>query len=1039
MTLDAGLIEEVKTGRAVLFLGAGASLGATDKSGNLIPDTDQLGKLICAEFLGPQYAGLDFFNTCDYAITAKSGRELQRFIKETLEPFEPARFHLKIPDFHWAGLATTNFDLIVERAYKAAAHPLQRLKPLIRDVANFMDTLEKGDLLYLKLHGCITAYEQISPGMVFSTQAILRHRDGRAAQFAEFLEWARGKTVLFAGYSISDHNMRQLIDEVIKEGDTRPKHYIIKPNILEFEKQYWAERRFTVVDSTFEAFIDELDAAIPKATRMLAGAKKKESTSLSKFIASNKQESHLLDSYLQTGAEHVSSETAAQAGSAKKFFSGFDLGWYPIEHQLDFSRSLTSTILHEQVVTASTPVSPRLVVLKAHAGAGKSVLLRRVAWDAAKRLNKLVIFVPSNGFVNVQALQELSELTQETIFLIVEDLTLVADGVLDALNGFKKSKHQLIVIGGARFNEWNIRAQSLDAAITSEYELKYLNHREVEDLLVLLELNDCLGELEHLKQDQRVKQFEEVYGRQLLVALHEATRNSQFADVILDEYRKITPPEAQILYADICALNRFGSPVRAGLISRVHGINFEQFQQRFFRPLEQVVALEEDKRSGDWIYRARHPYIAEMLYGQVFVTPEDRFDNHTKLITRLNPAYSYDRRIIGDLLRGSKLAESFPDIAQGIAIYDLALDALGEEAHIYHQMGIYLMKRGHDIKTLGQAEDALKRANEIAPSDRTIRHSLAELALSRSRISVDPIERAAWRGEAIKRAQPLIGSSNGSHAYHTIAKAQTSALNDALDLPNDDALTGDLVSETIKAAEEAIRAGLSHFPGDSHLLSEEARLAELLENDERAERALKRAFDSNKKSQLIAKRYAVVLKARNKLGDAREVLREALEFNPFSQDLNFDFAQLERAIDPGIDANDPEKLLSYFLRSFAKGDKNYRAQLLCARQFALAGKHQEAKAIFDLLKVAPVPFKTRTYVKEEVKLSDGTLRAYNGIVTSRRDSYGFIQLDSNGISCYFNAYSMKDGADLPPVGTRVSQHLGFSFNGPASVDVEVIH
>ncbi len=901
-----------------------------------------------------------------------------------------------------------------------------------------MDRLSKGDVLYLKLHGCITAFEQVNPGMVYSTERILRHKEGRAAQFAQFLEWAKTKTLVFAGYSLRDYNLRQLVDEIVRDGDARMRHYIIKKGVLEVEERYWAERRFTLTDSTFENFLAEVDGAISQAARALSRARSSTPSSLTKFIASNRQESTELRNYLSSGAEHVFSDTTSPTSSASKFFNGFDLGWYPIEEELDVSRLVTQSILQEQVAVTGRLSGPRLIVLKAHAGAGKSVALRRIAWDAAKRLSKLVLYVPSTGYVNIQAVQELLELAKEPVFLIVDDITLVSDSVLDLISAAKRGKNPLVVIGGARFNEWNVRSQNLESNVTEEYELKYLTRNETEALIALLELNDCLGELKRLSHEERVREFNEVYGRQLLVALHEATRNAQFREIILDEYQKITPPEAQLLYADICALHRFGSPVRAGLISRVHGISFESFHERFFRPLEQVVSLEMDERSGDWIYRARHPYIAEILYEQVFKTMPERFDNHAKFITRLNPAYSYDRRIIGDLLRGNRLAEAFPDTTRGIAIFDLAIRALGDEPHIYHQKGIYLKRLAGDIGALRAAENALQTAQELAPTDRTIKHSLAELALARSRLSTDPLERAAWRLEAIGKARPLLAATNGSHAYHTIAKAQVQALSDALDHEEDSTLSSDVVSEAIKSAEEAIRSGLQRFPGDGHLLAEEASLAHLLENDERAERALHRAFESNKRSQLIAKRYAIVLKARGKMPAARDVLRQALEHNPGSQDLNFDFAELRRALDPSVDSTDPEALLSYYQRSFTKGDKNYRAQLLCARQLSLAGRHQDARPLYEHLKNAVVPFEIKRKVKEEVRQENGEPRRFNGTVSNRRDSFGFVTLDAQRINCYFNTQSMRGGVDLPQLGKRVALTLGFSFFGPSAIDMEVL-
>lgn len=1038
MPIDVNLLEEVKAGQVVLFLGAGASLGAENSAKKTIPGTKDLAALICEKFLDKSYSSLDFVETCDLAATAKSGRELQRFIRDTLDPFYPARFHKKIPSFHWAGIATTNFDLVIERAYSSVTDRLQELKPLVRDTPEFMDAIGKGDLLYLKLHGCITAYEQVSPGMVFSTERIVRHKEGRSAQFAQFLEWAKVKTIVFAGYSLRDPDLRSLLDEIVRDGDSRLRHYIVKNGVLDLEERYWGERRFTLIDSTFEAFLDELDSSILAEFRKLSLVKTENSTSVTKFIASSRHESQALRNYLEGGAIHVSSETTSPVSTPHKFYSGFDLGWYPIENELDFSRQIVQTILQEEVAVAGAVSAPRLVILKAHAGAGKSVSLRRIAWDAARRLSKLVVFVPSTGYINIQAIQELASLAKETLFLIIEDVTLVSENVAQLIASARRDKNAIVIIGGARFNEWNIRSQVLENSVSAEYELRYLSRKEIDDLLVRLELNDCLGELKYLDGDQRVKRLDEIYGRQLLVALHEATRNANFRDIILDEYKKIIPPEAQLLYADICALNKFGSPVRAGLISRVHGISFDQFRERFFKPLEQVVSLEMDSRSSDWIYRARHPYIAEILYDQVFNTAAERFDNHMKIISRLNPAYSYDRRIIGDMLRGNKLAELFTDVRQGNAIYDKALEALGDEPHIYHQKGLYLKRLAGDLGSLKAAETALLKAQDLAPTDRTIRHSIAELALARAKLSNDSIERTAWRNEAITKATSLLTSATGSHAFHTVAKARIQALTDVLQVDDDASLSADLVSKAIQEAEDIIRSGLQRHPGDSHLLAEEANLAQLLENDDRAERALNRAFESNKISQLIAKRYALVLKAKGKLLEAKDVIRTALEHNHGSQDLNFDFAELLKLIDPGIDATNPELLLSYYQRSFQNGDKNYRAQFFCARQLILVGRQTEARALYDNLKNAPIPFTVRSLVKEFVKDESGNIRRFNGVVTARRDSYGFIDSDSNAIGCYFDTKSINSNVDLPVVGARVSFSLGFSFLKPTARDVEIL-
>ena len=157
MTIDLPkeLATAVQEGRAVLFLGAGASRGAMDDKLQPIPDGSGLAKILIKEFLGDDYDGLDLRSVYDLACSERDVRTVQRKIFDILNPFQPADFHLLIPTFAWAGIATTNYDLVVERACQRAPSPLQKLVPHVKDGDGATDQLGDRSVLYVKLHGCI--------------------------------------------------------------------------------------------------------------------------------------------------------------------------------------------------------------------------------------------------------------------------------------------------------------------------------------------------------------------------------------------------------------------------------------------------------------------------------------------------------------------------------------------------------------------------------------------------------------------------------------------------------------------------------------------------------------------------------------------------------------------------------------------------------------------------------------------------------------------------------------------------------------------
>ena len=110
-------------------------------------------------------------------------------------------------------------------------------------------------------------------------------------------------------------------------------------------------------------------------------------------------------------------------------------------------------------------------------------------------------------------------------------------------------------MAGVRTNEWNIWGDDLLPKVDKEYELRNLSGFEITALLSKLETHGCLGEMKSKTKEERFNYFNLTADRQLLVALHEATSGVPFEVTLLDEYSKIVPREAQVLYLDICSLN----------------------------------------------------------------------------------------------------------------------------------------------------------------------------------------------------------------------------------------------------------------------------------------------------------------------------------------------------------------------------------------------------------------------------------------------------------------------------------------------------
>jgi tetratricopeptide (TPR) repeat protein/cold shock CspA family protein len=1041
--LPRELLVAVAEGRAVPFLGAGASRGATDDKGNGIPTATELASKIVDAFLGPDYKDCDFRSAYDLACSSRDVLAVQKFVFDLLSPFRPADFQLLLASFPWAGILTTNYDLVVERAFSKAKPPLQRLVPNLKDDDGATDRLDQRSVLYVKLHGCITRHHDLHPPLVASTEQLIAFREGRQGQFDTFLEWAKTKTLIFIGYSFLDSNLRLLFNEVIREGDNRPRHYIINRNLLPAEEGYWRDRRVVALNFTFEQFLTALEKEVPEEKRALGVVAKAtlHETSFTRFITtSGRRESDDLKSYLTSLAEHVTPDIDPGPDDPKKFYRGFDLGWFSIKHNLDVYRTITDEILIEQVIPNPLAERPKIVVVKGHAGSGKSVLLRRLAWEAAKNYGRLCFFISRRGIIDVQRFEEIFSLTNLPVFLFIDSVSEHKDRLVELIELIGRTRASVRIVCAESFVLWNSSCAELDSYVSQEYEMRYLSEPEIEQLLGKLETHKSLGYLAELSNAKRKEELRFVHSRQLLVALLEATHGVPLIEILIDEYNSIPTNEASRLYLDICCLHRFGPPVRAGLISRIHDISFDEFRDKFFRPLEQVVLLRLDAKSADYVYEARHSHIAHELYRVILLTQDERFDNIVRIVTKLNPSFSYDLEVLSRLIRAENIRSTLSDPIKGRQVYDAAIASAGRRTVILHQRGIYEMHVAANRADLDRAEDILEEALSLEPYNRPIKHSLAELALHRSRLSTDPLERQTFRRIAAERARALTSWDN-AYPHHTIVKAAVDDVRDLLHLAEGNQSEANVaqLGEAIVRAEEALRRAQQGFPNNPVLLGEEGELSNVLSQAQRAEAAFQKAFAANPRSTLLARRLSRIQRAKGAYAGALTTLRTSIEANPSSRELHNDIAMTLLESSPDGDQQHSEEILYHLRRAFSPGDKNYHVQFWYARELCLVDKYEEGRTLFATLAEAKISNYEKTQIKGLVRDKDGNPRRFSGSIVALKPSFAFVQSDAPKMRVFVQIrdHEAIESKDLA-VGFPVSFDLAFTMRGPTAQNLALL-
>lgn len=1037
MELPDTVISLVRSGQVVLFLGTGLSIGSQMSNGRKVPSEDTLRDELSKKFLNSQYSkdsdSLQW--VAELAISETDLGTVQGFIAEQFQGCQPADSHLLLPTFRWKGIVTTNFDRLLETAYERSRNRVQQLVPIISNDDKIDSKVQSvNNLALLKLHGCITRTQDPKLPLILTTEQYSTHKESRDRLFKTFYEWCSENTVIFIGSGSQDSELRSILLQISKEVKNRPQHYLVQSKVTTAEKNLLESKGITILEGKFEDFINSLDRSIEKKLRPLSQALQLTDHPISRKIGNNEPIIGSLKDLLAHDVEYVHNAVITKEGTPQQFYKGFDLGWYPIINNLDVKRNLTDTIIGDVILRDDRPTVSELYVIKAEAGAGKTIFLRRLAWEAATQADVICLFMKTSSVLNFEAIRDIYRLTKERIFLFIDAAADNISLILFLLEESRKFKIPLTIITAARSNEWNMSCERLSEYVTTPYTLRYLSEVEISDLINLLEKHNALGpNLKDKNNEDRVKEFGEKAGRQLLVALHEATLGRPFREIIVDEYKHIHPKQAQDLYFTVCFLNRLGAPVRAGLIARVHDINFDDFKTHLFAPLEAVVQTKQ-KPSNDIYYLARHPQIAQIIFDEILVENAERYNEYTRVLRQINISYDSDRDSFRKLIKAKSLEDVFSSPNEVKAIYEITRECVGDDAYLFQQMANY--ERVIPNGNYKLAEKLLKEAQELDPHNSSIVHSQAELAVTRARRSEHPLERQKFRNQAFSLLDDLIKPNrleSDRYARITYLKLTIDELRYILEQENTPSRD---IEDAIRKIEKMLKDTKQKYPEDTFVNDSEIEFAKLNDNNERILKALESSFKINPRDPYIAMRLSNFYKDKGNLVLAESCLQKALQSQSFNKILNYEYAQVLKSINP----KDIDTLIYYFARSYSKTDQNYPAQFWYARYLFESSdleKLNESQRLFKNLRSETIQYETRIKVRDYVMDEYGK-KTFFGRVSSLQSEYGFVTVDGRGEEVYFHRKDLDPNTwDDLKTGYRISFNIGFTFNGAIANNIKI--
>lgn len=1026
--IPATLVESMKQQRVILFLGAGASMEAGAPSG------DALRADVAKRFLGSEMAGYDLMSVAEMALRAHGNGVVFEHIRTALESIEPSEAHKLLPTFRWRSIATTNYDLLLERAYAATPNRLQNPVTFVRDSEPVEDRMQSTNqpVEFLKLHGCLNQLHDPDLPPILSIEHYNRYSRNRTRLYSRLEDKARESPIIFCGYRLADSHIRSLLYRFTELG-ARPRYYVVTPGLSEHEIDYWESMNVGVIDARFGEFMKAMDFAVEPLFRSLSvGADVKEMP-IRRLYRVNTMEPPRLKTALEKDFTYVHRDLPHAYQDPKRFYQGFDTGWGAIVQQLDAERRLTSDLVFKAVMEeAPTSTDVRLFVLRGPGGAGKTIALKRAAWDTATQLDALALWCESSGALAGERLLELHEFTGRRIFLFVDRIALRVDQVTAALRLAKARKVPLTVIGAERDSEWNVYCAPLKPFLSEQLRVANLSTGEIERLLDLLARHGSLGLLGDKSRAEQIKAFQDRAERQLLVALHEATQGKKFEDIVVEEYQGIVPGQAQRLYLDIATMNQFAVPVRAGTISRISGIRFEDYERDFFAPLENVVLTTRDPYTGDYQYKARHSRVALFVFRGACPTDDERSAQLIRIIGGLDPGFATDAQVLQDIVRGRNLSEEFTDVEAGRAVYRAAVAAIPAHAHILQHWAIY--ESAHRRGSLIEAEELARRARDLSPKAASIIHTQAEVARKRANAEKSPLLKEQFRKQAHERLDELRSSRDvialTSRCKLVIDEIET--LTERLD-PSSNERDLAYFASKVKTVEDQLMRARQSSPDSPDIEQVEAHLYEVLERPDKSLKALERAFKLGAKGSGVAIRLAKSYLNRGKPDKSADIFRTALERSPDDKQVHYEMAKLLIV----TSADERGAIGGHLVKSYGKGDQNFESRHLHAQFLFMTGEQKEAMDLFsEIDRRAPEDW--RAGIPQSHSPVSALLARFDGIVQKKDLGYLFVKSPGYLRDIYGRQdQASPDDWDNLSVGMEMNFSIRFNRSGPVAVQMKL--
>lgn len=717
------LANQLSTGEVILFTGAGFSMAAQSLAGAAVPSATKLRDLLWpiafpGEPIDPQSALGD---TYDCAVQ-NAGKQVLVLLTQHL------RIDVKaVPDVYkiwfsapWTRIYTLNVDDLDEAVGRAFTLPRR-----VSCVSALVDGLpaDSFDLLCVHLNGRVSDY----PEMTFS-QRQYGERTARPDPWYHFLVAdLSGHPIVFVGTNLDEPPLWQHIE--LRRGrqrgskELRPRSYLVTPALSVARRNVLERFNIRWIPMTQEEF----------AEQVLLTLKEPRERGLRTIDERRRRR-------ITTVLQSVGDLRNQRAEVPGDFLLGRQPAWSDIVDGIAVERSFEPDLKNE-IVTKNFQVA----LLTGTAGSGKSATVMRLALNLHSDGKSVLWLDPHTDLPFGAIRKKISDAEADVI--IIDDADAFGSSIGPLLAALAEDNPEQLIVAVMR----TTRSEALDVISylkglrALEFSIPHLTDGDIGLLIHALERANRLGKLRGKSAAEQFEIFRTKAGRQLIVAMIEATSGENFDERIASECKELSPELANIYAVLAIATALRGSLSTSDVLLAINDSSNEALN-RVQRLLNNHLLI----RPGDEDLQVRHRVVAEKVIdyfqsqGQLSKPLAGVLFALATKVRPTTPRYDRNRKLLSRLLSHDFMIRLTIDRDVPRYAYQAVEDLLNWDYHYFLQRGSYEV----EIGDINLAKNLLDQARGLAPSDYRVQAEWAYMTLKRA--ALNPT--ANWSRDAADQA-----------------------------------------------------------------------------------------------------------------------------------------------------------------------------------------------------------------------------------------------------------------------------------------------